>query len=163
MFSVRAVRTLSMLALVAGLVAASASPSNAQLFRRRVRTQNVVAPSQDPRVYPMLGTFHPTNYALVRGNYTGGGGYSPLNFYKDTSMVVYGPLAITRAYNAPVTTTARGYNGRLYAVRSRAYSYPNQPLSSPVVYPNQGSNYFGFPPSSESVPWQNGYNWIDMN
>ncbi len=156
-------RRLVLLVALFGMFSALSSSAEAQLFRRRPRQTSYVAPSEDPSVYPMLGTYYPTNYMMVRGNYTGGGGYSPLNFYKDTTMVIYGPLAATRAYTAPVRYNVRGYNGGSYPVRTMAYSYPNLPSLSPVVYPNQGSYYFGFPRPATPPWWQDGNSWIDMN
>ena len=40
----------------------------------------------EPSPYPMLGTFFPTPYLLVRGNWPAGGGYSPLGLYGNASM-----------------------------------------------------------------------------
>src|SRR5580693_1558854 len=52
-----------------------------------------VRTSYEPSLYPMLGTFYPTPYLMVRGNWPAGGGYSPLGIYGDASMAVYGPLS----------------------------------------------------------------------
>ena len=49
-----------------------------------------------------LGTFEPTPYMMVRGNWPLGGGYSPLEIYGDQSMSVYGPLSPLRSTSAPI-------------------------------------------------------------
>ncbi len=49
-----------------------------------------------------LGTFQPTPFIVVRGNWPLGGGYSPLEVYGDQSMAVYGPLSPMREVSAPV-------------------------------------------------------------
>ena len=46
-----------------------------------------------PSVSPTLGTFAPTPYLMVRGNWPAGGGYSPLDTYGDMTLPLYGPLS----------------------------------------------------------------------
>ena len=62
-----------------------------------------------------LGTFEPTPFMMVRGDWPTGGGYSPLDLYGDQSMTLYGPMSPLRSTSAPVTTYTRGYDGRIYA------------------------------------------------
>ena len=109
-----------------------------------------------------LGTFEPTPYITVRGNWPTGGGYSPLDMYGDQSMTLYGPLSPLRATAAPVTTYSRGYDGRINAVPAVSFSTPNLPGLSPVIYPTPRSNYYG-PRVSRTHPWwSSGANWIDQ-
>ena len=109
-----------------------------------------------------LGTFQPTPYMMVRGDWPTGGGYSPLDIYGDQSMTLYGPISPLRATSAPVTTYSRGYDGRIYARRGTSSSTPNLPGLSPVVYPTQGSYFYG-PRVNRTPPWwSSGVNWIDQ-
>ena len=109
-----------------------------------------------------LGTFEPTPYIMVRGNYPTGGGYSPLEVYGDQSMAVYGPLSPLRSTAAPVNTYRRGYDGRLYQGQGTSFSTPNLPRLSPVVYPTPANYYYG--PRVHRTPpsWSSGINWIDQ-
>lgn len=110
-----------------------------------------------------LGTFQPTPYIMVRGNWPVGGGYSPLEFYGDMSMSIYGPTSSFRSVAAPVLTYTRGYDGRVYASQATSFSTPNQPELSPVVYPTTGSYYYA-PRMNRTPPqWTSGNNWIDQN
>jgi hypothetical protein len=116
----------------------------------------------DQCVTPTLGTFEPTPYVMVRGNWPAGGGYSPLGVYGDQSMSLYGPLSPLRSTSAPVTIYRRGYNGNLEAGRGTAFSTPNLPALSPVVYPRP-SNYYYAPRVDRTPPsWSSGMNWIDQ-
>ena len=109
-----------------------------------------------------LGTFEPTPYLMVRGNWPLGGGYSPLEVYGDQSMSIYGPLSPLRSTSAPVVTYSRGYDGRVYAAPATSSSTPNLPAISPVVYPTQ-HNYYYAPRVDRSPPqWSSGTNWIDQ-
>lgn len=109
-----------------------------------------------------LGTFEPTPYMMVRGNWPLGGGYSPLEVYGDQSMSVYGPLSPLRSTSAPIVTYSRGYDGRVYAAPATSSSTPNLPAISPVVYPTQ-RNYYYAPRVDRSPPqWSSGMNWIDQ-
>jgi hypothetical protein len=115
-----------------------------------------------PPVSPTLGTFAPTPYVMVRGNWPAGGGYSPLNTYGDMTLPLYGPLSSLRATSAPVTVYSRGYNGTLEATPATSFSNPNLPALSPVVYPRP-SNYYYAPRIDRSPPsWSNGMDWIDQ-
>jgi hypothetical protein len=109
-----------------------------------------------------LGTFEPTPYIMVRGNWPLGGGYSPLEVYGDQSMSVYGPFSPLRSTSAPVVTYSRGYDGRIYAAPATSSSTPNLPALSPVIYPTQRSYYYA-PRVDRSPPqWSSGMNWIDQ-
>jgi hypothetical protein len=113
-------------------------------------------------VVPNLGTFEPTPYLMVRGNWPAGGGFSPLELYGDQSMAVYGPFSPLRATSAPIATYGRGYDGRVYARPATSFSTPNLPALSPVVYPKQ-ANYYYAPRLNRTPPsWSSGFNWIDQ-
>ena len=113
-------------------------------------------------VTPTLGTFAPTPYLTVRGNWPAGGGYSPLDIYGDMTLPLYGPLSSLRATSAPVTIYSRGYNGAPRATPATSFSNPNLPALSPVVYPRQSNNYYA-PRIDRSPPsWANAMNWIDQ-
>src|SRR5271166_3451730 len=60
-----------------------------------------MSPVCDRPIASTLGTFEPTPYIMVRGNWPSGGGYSPLETYGDQSMALYGPLSPLRAVAAP--------------------------------------------------------------
>jgi hypothetical protein len=109
-----------------------------------------------------LGTFEPTPYIMVRGNWPLGGGYSPLDIYGDQSLAIYGPLSPLRATTAPVRTYTRGYDGRIYAREGTSFSNPNLPRLSPFVYPTPANYYYG-PRVNRTPPWwSSGINWIDQ-
>ncbi len=113
---------------------------------------------------PPLGSgFVSTPYINVRGNGTAGGGYSPLGQFGDTTMVIHGPLSVFRSTSAPIAIYSRGYDGRITEVPATSFSSPNQPRLSPVVYPTQATNYYGFRQSGSPPWWQNATNWIDQN
>lgn len=140
-------------------------------FRRPART--VVAPrAYAPSSYPastgtaptpMLGSFYPGPYMVARGNAPAGGGYSPMGLYGDTSLAVYGPISAMRAVAAPVHSYSRGYDGRVYATESTAFSYPMLPGTGPVIYPTQATNAFGLRQSGTPPWWKDASNWIDQN
>jgi hypothetical protein len=120
--------------------------------------------SFDPSPYPMLGTFYPSPYLMVRGNWPAGGGYSPLGLYGDQSMAVYGPLSPFRGYTAPVVTYTRGYDGRPVPVEGNSFSTPNRPDMTPVVYPTQSNYYYRIRGEPGDPPWWGtGTDWIDQN
>jgi len=123
-------------------------------------TARVVA---SPRRSGALGTFVATPYMFVRGNGPAGGGYSPLGEFGDSTMALYGPLSGLRATSAPVLTYTRGYHGTTAVVPGTSFSTPNLPGLTPVVYPTQATNYFGFRRSGEPPWWPNAINWIDQN
>jgi len=123
-----------------------------------------VRTSYEPSQYPMLGTFYPSPYLMVRGNWPAGGGYSPLGIYGDASMAVYGPLSPLRTYTAPVATYERGYDGRLILQEGTPFSTPNRPEVTPVVYPTQANYFYRIRGESGEPPWwTNGTDWIDQN
>jgi hypothetical protein len=110
-----------------------------------------------------LGTFEPTPYIMLRGNQPLGGGYSPLGISGDQTMSLYGPFSPLRARTAPVFTYVRGYDGQLRVLQGDSSSYPNRPELSPVIYPNEFSNYYG-PRMSRTPPWwSSAFNWLDQN
>jgi hypothetical protein len=113
-------------------------------------------------VIPSLGTFEPTPYLMVRGNWPAGGGFSPLEVYGDQSMAVYGPFSPLRSTSAPITTYSRSYDGRVYPREGTSFSTPNLPALSPVVYPTQ-ANYYYAPRLNRTPPsWSSGFNWVDQ-
>src|SRR5262245_3297235 len=94
-------------------------------FRRPPQRVVPTVHSGDAAVYPMLGTFYPTPYMIVRGNFPTGGGYSPLDQFGNTSLSLYGPLSSLRATTAPVLLVTRGYDGRLVPLSATSFSTPN--------------------------------------
>jgi hypothetical protein len=131
--------------------------------RRRGRLIETVARPSELTSYPMLGTFYPSPYTMVRGNFPAGGGYSPLDDFGDQTLVMYGPISSFRATAAPVRSYARGYDGHLVTVEGTSFSTPNQPELTPVIYPTQATYYYG-PRQLRTPPWwANGINWIDQN
>lgn len=131
-------------------------------FRPRRRVETVARPSE-PTSYPMLGTFTPSPFTIVRGNFPVGGGYTPLDSFGDQTLVMYGPISSFRGTTAPVRQYARGYDGRPVIVEGTSFSTPNQPDLTPVVYPTRVTNFYA--PRSLSTPpwWDNGITWIDQN
>jgi hypothetical protein len=123
----------------------------------------LVPTSYTPSQYPMLGTFYPSPYLMVRGNWPAGGGYSPLGIYGDASMAVNGPLSPFRTYTAPVVTYARGYDGRPVAIEGTSFSTPNRPEITPVVYPTQANYFYRIREPGDPPWWANGMDWIDQN
>jgi hypothetical protein len=120
-----------------------------------------------PRYLPgstaTLGNFQPTPYIWVGGSYPTGSGYSPMDTYGDQTLSLYGPLSPLRVSSAPVLSYARGYDGRLYPVETSAFSYPNLPAVSPVVYPSEANYYYG-PRVPRTPRWgSSAINWIDQN
>ncbi len=150
------------IATVGLLTWVSAQAEAGGLFRRRTRTVVPTARVQQASPSP-LGTFAPTPYMTVRGNFPTGGGYSPLDSFGDTSMDMYGPLSAFRATAAPVVTYTRGYDGRVRVVEGTSFSTPNHPDNSPVVYPTHGTYYYGFRETGDPPWWAKGTNWIDQN
>ncbi|QEH36288.1 hypothetical protein OJF2_48480 [Aquisphaera giovannonii] len=135
---------------------------------RTSRPSRAIAPASAAACEPCgqpaaLGTFAATPYIMVRGNWPAGGGYTGLvGSQADQSESLYGPLSPLRSVSAPVTTYTRGYDGRVHAARGTSASTPNLPALTPVVYPTQGSYYYG-PREDRSPPnWSTGWNWIDQ-
>jgi hypothetical protein len=111
-----------------------------------------------------LGTFMPTPYVIIGGNYpTGSVGYSPNEMYGDTALPLYGPLSAFRASTAPVMVYSRGYDGQTRLIEANSFSYPNFPAMSPVVYPTEANYYWG-PRTPRTPRWgSSAINWIDQN
>jgi hypothetical protein len=111
-----------------------------------------------------LGTFQPTPYVIIGGNYpTGSVGYSPGEMYGDTALSLYGPLSAFRVSTAPVLAYSRGYDGQTRLVEANSFSYPNFPGMSPVVYPTEANYYWG-PRVPRTPRWgSSAINWIDQN
>ena len=127
------------------------------------RARPVYAPR--PAAYPSgtLGTFYPTPYLTVRGDYPAGNtGYSPLGIYGSQTMALYGPMSSLRAATAPVVTYSRGYDGTVRVEEAVSTSYPNFPILSPVIYPTGANNYYA-PRSLRAPWWDSAINWIDQN
>lgn len=110
-----------------------------------------------------LGTFTPAPYIMVRGNAPIGGGYSPLGIAGDSTMALYGPFSPFRGYTAPLRTYSRGYDGRLQVSEGFSFSTPNSPELTPVVFPNETSNYYGPRVPRTPPSWSSAINWIDQN
>lgn len=154
-------RTLFLLVPMVLTAEAAIGDDRVQPSARRV----VVIRAQPVCVNPLpetLGTFQPTPYLMVRGNWPLGGGYSPLDIYGDQSMALYGPTSPMREISAPVRTYVRGYDGTIYTGEVTSFSAPNQPQLSPVVYPTPGNYYYG-PRLNRTPPWwTKGTRWIDQ-
>lgn len=131
--------------------------------RRAVAVPTVSEVTVRPRATGTLGTFASTPYIMVRGSGTTGGGFSPLGSYGDASMSLYGPLSSLRYTSAPVLTVTRGYDGRTRLSEATSFSAPNLPALTPVVYPTQATNYYGFRESGTPPWWANAINWLDQN
>jgi len=120
-----------------------------------------VAPPNPPG--GTLGTFYRTPYIMVRGNGTAGGGYSPLGEFGNSTMALYGPLSSLRSTAAPVLTYSRGYDGRTVVTPGTAFSTPNLPAISSVVYPTSATVTPGFRRSPTPPQWASGIDWVDQN
>ena len=153
------------LALVVWLAPRFDASGGERVARRRpvVSVPTAQAVPVRPRPVGTLGTFYPTPYIFVRGNGTAGGGYSPLGVFGDQTMVLYGPISALRSTAAPVMTYSRGYDGRTVVAPGTSFSTPNFPALTPVIYPTQANDYFGFRTSGNPPWWQNGINWVDQN
>ena len=161
---------LSLAAL--SLVGLTATPAKAGGWRARtppgrgpVPTSGVVTarPAASVNNYGRLGSYFPTPYIMVRGNAPAGGGYSPLGIYGESTMALYGPFSPFRMTSAPVTIYTRGYDGRTVVAPGTSFSAPNLPALTPVVYPTQASNYYGFRQSHTPPWWANASDWLDQN
>jgi hypothetical protein len=159
----RRIRSILSAGLVLIIVPAAAAPGqNYGLTQVAPRIRAGDAPVCGPCITPTLGTFQPTPYLMVRGNWPLGGGYSPLDLYGDQSMALYGPFSPLRATSAPVRFYSRGYNGGLEVTPGTSFSTPNLPALSPVVYPRP-ANYYYAPRVDRTPPsWSSGFNWIDQ-
>jgi hypothetical protein len=123
----------------------------------------IVRPAPAVNNYGRLGTFYPTPYIMVRGNFPNGGGYTPLNSFGENTLSLYGPLSGMRMTSAPVLTYNRGYDGRTVLAPGTSFSAPNLPELTPVVYPTQATYYYGFRQSGAPPWWGNAINWLDQN
>jgi len=128
----------------------------------RTTSVPVTLPGQ-VNTYCRLGSVYPTPYMMVRGNAPAGGGYSPLGSYGNTTLSLYGPLSSLRMTSAPVMTYSRGYDGRTVLTPGTSFSTPNLPALTPVIYPTQATDYYGFRQSGTPPWWANGINWLDQN
>ena len=129
------------------------------------RARPVYAPAPRLAAYPpgTLGTFYPTPYLTVGGNYpAGNAGYTPLGMFGSDTLPLYGPMSSLRATTAPVATYSRGYDGTVRVHEGVATSYPNLPLLSPVIYPTQANHYYA-PRTLRTPWWDSAINWIDQN
>ena len=109
---------------------------------------------------PTLGTFAPTPYLMVRGNWPAGGGYSPLDTYGDMTLPLYGPLSSLRTTSAPVTIYSRGYNGALEATPATSFSNPNLPASRRWSIPDR--RITTMPRGSIAVPLPGPMAWTGL-
>jgi hypothetical protein len=126
------------------------------------RPTRVYVPTQrrsDLAPSPMLGSFYPTPYMTVGGN--GFSGYTPLNWYGEGTLSMYGPVSSLRAISAPVTTYSRGYDGIVRPTQGNTFSYPFLPPASPVVYPTRALQRDAFRHQSTPPWWNSGFNWVD--
>lgn len=148
-------------ALVAGGLIGSAEAGD-RLFRRKARPVREMATTIRPedQVAPtnMLGSFRSTPYVLVGRYPIMGGGLG-----RENSLLVYGPTSYFRSYAAPVETVVRGYDGVPTIVEGTAFSYPNMPSLSPVVYPTRASNYSALKFQTTPPQRDRGTMWIDHN
>jgi hypothetical protein len=161
------VRIVLFVVIVFHATEAAVAPALAGGHRARRTGGTVVVtrarPVGAPSTNTTLGIFRPTPYIMVRGDFPVGGGYSPVGFGGDGSMALYGPFSPLRATTASVLTYVRGYDGQIRLTEATAFSYPNLPALSPVIYPTEASNYYAprlnrNPPSRASA-----INWIDQN
>lgn len=164
-------RTLSHLALVVASLVTIGSDSYAGSPPRR----RVLAPTANLATVPvgfdrnanaptpMLGTFYPTPYIVVRGDGPTGGGYSPLGQYGLGTTTLYGPISAYRATTAPVRVYSRGYDGRVIEREGTTFSTPYRPEASPVVYPTPNSYYYRPRRPNISPDFPSPINWLDQN
>jgi hypothetical protein len=110
-----------------------------------------------------LGTFYPQPYLTVTGTGMAGGGYAPLDMYGNVTLNEYGPLSAYRRVAAPVAVYSRGYDGIPRTGVGTAFSYPNMPPASQVIYPTRANHVGGFPSSGTPPFWDSSLNWIDQN
>jgi hypothetical protein len=148
-----------------GLLALSTTQAEAGgLFRKRDRTAVPTVRQVTPAISPApLGTFTPTPYIWIRGDYPTGSGYSAMGYNGDYSLDVYGPLSVYRATTAPVQIYTRGYDGQTKVIEGTSFSTPNAPAASPVIYPTPGSYYYGFRDNPRVPARASATNWIDQN
>ncbi len=154
--------------LLVSLIGAAGSVRGEDPSQCAPRARRVVITRARPAYAPSsgapLGTFMPTPFIMVGGNYpTGSAGYSPLESYGDTALALTGPISAFRSATAPVLTYSRGYDGQTRVVETNSFSYPNLPSISPVVYPTKANYYWG-PRTPRTPRWgSSAINWIDQN
>ena len=163
---VRAVVVLGLIvSLVAGALAAARAEHRARRGGRAVVTRARPVSMPRPAAYPpgTLGTFFPTPYITVGGDYpASNAGFTPLNMYGQDTLSLYGPMSSLRPATAPVVTYSRGYDGTVHVEEGVSTSYPNYPILSPVIYPTEANNYYA--PRILRAPWSDSaINWIDQN
>jgi hypothetical protein len=157
---------LSALTLSA-LVVGQANAGSPFLRRsRRSAVSYVATPTAQPSGLapsPMLGTFYPEPYIMVRGNWPAGAGYSPNGQFGSFNMSIYGPMSALRQYTAPVVVYQRGYDGAIRPTTATSFSNPNLPEINPVVYPTRANFYYA-PRTQSTPPWKDSaIYWIDQN
>src|SRR5262249_13742687 len=96
------------LAFVVSLIVAQASAHAGWRLGRRPTARSRPAGTAPS---PMLGSFYPNPYMIVRGSGRTGGGSTPNGYYGENSLALYGPLSPLRATAASVLTYSRGYDG----------------------------------------------------
>jgi hypothetical protein len=167
--SERQLRRVFTLCFLGGLTWLSGFGSRAEAGGNRPRSGRVYVPTacvvqtSSVTAAPLGSGFTRTPYMQVRGNFPTGGGYTPLDGYGDGTLSLYGPLSSLRVTSAPVLTYTRGYDGRTVVSQGTSFSTPNLPALTPVVYPTQANNYYGFRQSGTPPWWPNAINWIDQN
>jgi hypothetical protein len=152
--------------VVVSVLASAGSVEAGGFFKKHSRA--VVPTATTARIpdnagYPMLGTFYPEPYMMVRGNGVAGNGYSPLDQFGPNTLALDGPLSPLRATAAPVLTYTRGYDGAVRPLVGTSFSYPNFPRFGPVVYPTRANVSPGFRTTSTPPWWNSAINWIDQN
>ena len=145
------------------------SPARAEhRLRRRDRivvTRARPVPAPRPPAHPpgTLGTFFPTPYITVGGDFpASNAGFTPLGMYGQDTLSLYGPMSSLRPTTAPVVTYSRGYDGTVHVEEAVSTSYPNYPSLSPVIYPTEANNYYA-PRTLRAPWWDSAINWIDQN
>ena len=156
-------RRYALLCLMGLLIWGVTGAEAAVPFRNCARSVLPTAHSAPHSPYPGLGTFYPTPYMTVRGDWPTGDGYSPLGSFGDQTLSLYGPISPLRATAAPVVTYARGYDGRPVVLEGTSFSTPNLAGATPIVYPTQATYYYGFRQTVDPPWWPSAINWIDQN
>ncbi len=153
------------LALVASLPAEAGGPFPAR-ERRALGTATDYRPTMAVgglAPSPMKGTFYPTPMMVVGGNgVSGGDGYTPMQYYGDRAMSLYGPFAALRPISAPVTVYSRGYDGIVLPSVGNTTSYPFLPAAGAVVYPTRRNERGSFGYQMTPPTWDGGFNWVDF-
>jgi hypothetical protein len=132
-------------------------------YRRAVVETAYVNPANANAPSPMLGSMYPVPTVMIAGDRPTGFGYSPLGQYGPNNLNIYGPTSIYRTFSAPVRVYNRGYNGAVYETEGTAFSTPNFPPGSPVVYPGPNSSYYRPRRTPVNPIYTNVQMWIDQN